>query len=200
MVTNIEEVYFTVEPTPVHSGLDQNLMERISAHYISDGTLYGALPQTDVTVDERMALVRVGWILHNYQDRPVLEPPQMVINWAEGHKTYRDNALHAIAHRIPGAPFFGTRLEILEELIDSSWDQQVEDLRVVLHAWAFASLWDQPRGENHDIEAQQTFFFYTNQMRKTAADAFSAIMAAPDQDHEFWGLVSALTEVEDTTP
>ncbi len=189
-----------VEPSPVQSGLDQNLMGRVSAHFITDGALYGTLPQSDVTQDERLALVRVGWILQNYMGRPVLEPPQMAINWAEGRRIYRDNTLHAIAHHIPEAPFFGTRQAILEELIDSSWDQQVEDLRIVLHAWAFAAVWDEPKGDaDAGIEAQQIFFFYTNQMRKTAGAAFHAITSAPPTENEFWDLVRSLTVEEDTT-
>lgn len=188
------------EPSSLHPGLDQDLMARINAHYVQEGPLYGSLPQSEVNPDERRELTRVGWIAQNYIDQPVMEPPQHIFDWATGRITFRDNILHMVAHRFPNAPLLGTQQAILEELIDSAWEQQVDDLRVVLHSWAFASAWIKSSDDEGDLETRQSFSFYTDQMQKTAQQAFAATMAAPALDHEFWELVKSLVTPADNTP
>lgn len=180
------------EPSSLHPGLDQDLIARVNQHHIHEGPLYGSLPQSEVTPDERQELIRVGWIAQNYIDQPVMEPPQHVFDWAHGRLTFRDNILHLVAHRFPTAPLLGTRQAILEELIDSAWEQQVDDLRVVLHAWAFASAWVKSSEDEADLEGRQSFSFYTDQMQKTAQEAFRSALVAPGPDHEFWDLVKSL--------
>ncbi len=188
------------EPSSLHPGLDHDLIARINQHYIHEGPLYGSLPQSEVNADERRELIRVGWIAQNYIDQPVMEPPQHIFDWAAGRITFRDNILHLVAHRFPNAPLLGTQQAILEELIDSAWEQQVDDLRVVLHSWAFASAWAKSSDEEVDLQGRQSFSFYTDQMQKTAQAAFRATVAAPAPDHEFWELVKALEQPTDNKP
>lgn len=180
------------DPSSLHPGLDHALIARINQHHIQEGPLYGSVPQALLNANERFELTRVGWIAHNYIDQPVMEPPQHVFDWAGGRIIFRDNILHLVAHRFLKAPLLGTQQAILEELIDSTWEQQVDNLRVVLHAWAFASAWVKTPEAESNLEGRQSFSFYTVQMRRTADEAFRETLAAPRPEHEFWELVKSL--------
>lgn len=175
-------------------GLDVELTERVKSAYIHEGRLYGAVPQQDLTADERLQLSRAGWQTRNYQDRPVMEPPQATVDWDDLRLRHRDRTLHAISHRLPGGtPWAGNRQAILEEILGSVWEQQEDELRVLLHAWAFASVWGTPEENRKDrIESAETFFFYTTRMRDTAERALATATEAPPANADFWQLVFAL--------
>lgn len=177
-------------------GLDQDLKERVNREFIRDGLLFGALPQGDLTQDEMLMLSGAGWTQHDYRDLPVMEPPHSTIDWYALKHRHRDNSLHAISHRLEdGAPWVGTRQEILEELLASQWERQEEELRTLLHAFAYASMWNQEEANPHSaVESQETFFFYTERMRNTALKATELATQAPDPDNDFWDMVYSLTE------
>lgn len=184
----------------VDMGLDVELKERVSAEFIREGRLFGALPQSSLTSDETAALVRAGWIKRDYHDAPVMEAPQATIDWVVLQSQHRDRTLHAISHRLEhGAPWVGTRQEILEELLASKWEEQEDELRTLLHAFAFASMWIQDNGDDgaHAIESRETFFFYTERMKVTSVDASYYATKAPRRDSDFWDMVASLTEVRD---
>lgn len=177
-------------------GLDELLRTRILEEYIHDGALFGSVMQSALTPDEMMQLTHAGWTQHNYHDAPTMEPPQSIVDWTQLKARHRDHTLHTISHRLPGgAPWVGTRQEILEELLSSLWDKQEEELRTLLHAFAFASMWtqDQPHAENA-LETRETFFFYTEKMRASAQNACDYAAEAPHPEDEFWEMVSALSQ------
>ncbi len=180
-------------------GLDQDLKGRIGTQFIHEGPLFGSVPQDSVTHDEMLQLARAGWTRKDYQDAPVLEAPQSTIDWLSLQQQHRDRTLHAISHRLPdGAPWVGTRQEILEELLASTWEQQEDELRTLLHAFAFASIWSQDQdARDKTLESRETFFFYTVRMRDTALKASQHATEAPAQDNDFWDMVSSLAEVRD---
>lgn len=177
-------------------GLDQDLIARIQEKYIVEGNLYGTISQKDVTQDEKMALIRAGWHVRNYQDHPVFEPPQILINWHDLRREHRDNTLHAMSHRLPdGVPWAGHHEEIVYTVIDSTWDRREEEFRVLLNAWAFAAVWtseSRPEAPETHVEDTQTFFFYTQHLAHTATTAISALSHAPAPDEDFWTLIAAL--------
>lgn len=180
-------------------GLDQDLKQRVANEFVDEGGLFGAVRQAQLTPDEILALAQAGWIQRDYHDAPVMEAPQATIDWWGLKHQHRDRALHAISHRLEdGAPWIGTRQEILEELIASNWEEQEDELRTLLHAFAYASMWNQETTpETTAIETQETFFFYTDRMRTTAVTASQYATDPPDADHPFWDMVSALTEVRE---
>lgn len=180
-------------------GLDQDLKERVAKDFIREGLLFGSVPQTDLAGDEMMELARAGWTQRDYHDAPVMEPPQTTIDWWSLQRQHRDSTLHAISHRFEsGAPWVGPRQEILEELLASKWEEQEEELRTLLHAFAFASIWNQDEdADGAAIESHETFFFYTDRMRNTALKASQYATEAPDQENPFWDMVYALTESRD---
>lgn len=182
-------------------GLDQQLKDRIAAVCIREGRLFGTVPQSSLTTDEMMQLARAGWTRRDYQDAPVMEAPQSTIDWVNLRDNHRDRTLHAISHRLPeGAPWVGTRQAILEELLASTWEQQEDELRTLLHAFCYASIWSQDHGRealDSAIESSETFFFYTQRMRDTAAKATEYATEAPNSDDAFWEMVSSLDEVRD---
>ncbi len=180
-------------------GLDHDLKDRIGTRFIHEGPLFGSVPQDALTQDEMLQLAQAGWTRRDYQDAPVLEAPQFTIDWLNLQQQHRDRALHAIMHRLPdGAPWVGTRQEILEELLASTWEQQEDELRTLLHAFAFASIWSQDQDQQDNaIESRETFFFYTMRMRDTALKASQHATEAPGSEHEFWDMVSSLAEVRD---
>ncbi|MCY0877353.1 MAG: hypothetical protein OWU84_00140 [Firmicutes bacterium] len=178
--------------------MDADLKMRIETLCIRDGRLFGTVPQSALTQDEVMQLTRVGWAKRDYQDTPVMEPPQSTIDWWHLKAQHRDQTLHAISHRLQyGAPWVGTRQEILEELLASTWDVQEDELRTLLHAFAFASLWSRDPNAEKALESRETFFFYTERMRKTALRATQYAIKAPDPDDPFWEMVSSLNEWEE---
>lgn len=178
--------------------MDQALKERIGEVFIREGSLFGTVPQVAITTDELMQLARAGWIRRDYQDAPVMEPPQSTVDWLALQQRHRDRALHAISHRMEhGAPWIGTRQEILEELLASNWEKQEDELRTLLHAFAFASLWNQDEDSGNAIESRETFFFYTERMQNTARQASAYATEAPGPDDDFWEMVSSLSEVRD---
>ncbi|MDA8194742.1 MAG: hypothetical protein M0Z53_12205 [Thermaerobacter sp.] len=176
------------------TGLDSDLTERIRSGYIREGRLFGAVLQADLNDNERRQLDSTGWIARNYHDRPVVEPPQATFDWEVLRAAHRDRTLHAVSHQLPtGVPWAGTRQAILEELLASRWEQQEEHLRLLLHAWAYASVWSSPAeaGKNRP-ESAEIFFFYTQRMKEAAEQAVLQSTAAPDHQDEFWDMVSAL--------
>lgn len=176
-------------------GLDSDLKERVAQNSIREGLLFGAVFQADLTPDEILALSGVGWTKRDYRDAPVMEPPYSTIDWLALKQRHRDNTLHAISHRLEeGAPWIGTRQEILEELISSQWEAQEDELRTLLHAFAFASLWNhEDTGAEHSIESQETFFFYTARMQGAAVQATDYASQSPASDSDFWDMVESLT-------
>ncbi len=180
-------------------GIDQDLKERVAKECIREGRLFGAVPQAELNQNEIMTLTQAGWTKRDYHDAPVMEAPQTTVDWVELRRRHRDRTLHAISHRFDqGAPWVGTRQEILEELLASKWEEQEDELRTLLHAFAFASMWNHEERPADDIlESQETFFFYTDRMRLTAEKAQQHVTQAPDGDNDFWTMVSALTESAD---
>lgn len=178
-------------------GLDQALRARVNSDFIREGRLFGAVPQMSLTADEIMELQRVGWIKRDYHDAPVMESPQSTIDWQQLKRRHRDSTLHVISHRLDeGAPWVGARQQILEELIASQWEEQEDELRTLLHAFAFASMWSQnDDAPNPRIESSETFFFYTERMRITALKASQHATKAPDSDNAFWDMLSSLSDV-----
>lgn len=178
-------------------GLDQALKQRIEEQCIREGQLFGSVPQSAFTLDERMQLAQAGWLQHDYHDAPVMEAPQTTIQWDSLRARHRDATLHAISHRLKeGAPWVGTRQEILEELLASTWDQQEDELRTLLHAFAFASIWGpEDPSQPNAIESRETFFFYTDRMRDTALQAADYATAPPPREDEFWTMVSSLEDI-----
>jgi hypothetical protein len=179
------------------SGLDEALRARVTSDFIREGRLFGAVLQTSLTADEILALQRVGWNKHDYHDAPIMEAPQSTIDWQQLKSRHRDSTLHVISHRLDqGAPWVGARQEILEELMASQWEEQEDELRTLLHAFAFASMWSQSDdASNSRIESSETFFFYTDRMRSTALKASQHATKAPASNHAFWEMVSALNDV-----
>lgn len=180
-------------------GLDQDLKDRIGTQFIREGPLFGSVPQDSFTQDEMLQLAGAGWARKDYQDAPVLEAPQSTIDWLRLQQQHRDRTLHAISHRLPdGAPWVGTRQEILEELLASTWEQQEDELRTLLHAFAFASIWSQDQdARDNSLESRETFFFYTVRMRDTALKASQYATEAPGEENDFWDMVSSLAEARD---
>ncbi|MCY0899903.1 MAG: hypothetical protein OWU33_13425 [Firmicutes bacterium] len=182
-----------IEERHIELEMDADLKTRIETLCIRDGRLFGTVPQASLTTDEVMQLARVGWHKRDYQDTPVMEPPQSTIDWWHLKAQHRDQTLHAISHRLQqGAPWIGTRQEILEELLASTWDVQEDELRTLLHAFAFASLWSHEEAAEEAIESRETFFFYTDRMRQTALKATQYAVKAPEPEDPFWEMVASL--------
>ncbi len=176
------------------TGLDEQLTQRIQALFIRDGRLFGALPEKSLEPEDIQKLRAVGWVERQYHDEPVMEAPQITIDWDALRLRHRTETLHALSHRYaPGTPWVGTRHEILEELLASEWESKMDELKTVLHAWAYASVWDLD-GERPDtpIETRQTFFFYTAKMKESAHVAMDYVTQAPAAAEHFWQLVEAL--------
>lgn len=174
--------------------LDARLTEHIRTSYISEGRLFGAVPQSELNTDERRRLQKAGWLEKNYEDNPVMVPPQQTIDWDKLGSRHRDRTLHAISHRLPeGAPWAGTRQAILEEILSSRWEEQEEQLRVVLHSFAFASIWSSLEDRSRTrIEGSEIFFFYTARMLESAQKALELATKAPEPEDEFWNMVQSL--------
>lgn len=176
-------------------GLDQALRAHVEAHHVSEGQLFGMVPQNGLTGDERMALLAAGWTARNYQDRPMMEPPTLKVAWDELRRRHRDLTLHRINHRLPATtPWAGNRIEILEEMLASAWEAKEDEIRTLLNAWAFASVWTEPDvdTQSRSLEHRQTFFFYADRMKVAAERVLAEGVAAPEADDEFWTFVSAL--------
>lgn len=183
----------------VDFGLDQDLKDRVAREFIRDGRLFGAVRQSDLIGDEMMELVRAGWTQHDYHDAPVMEAPHSTVDWLSLKLRHRDNTLHAVSHQLKnGAPWVGPHQEILEELLASTWEVQEDELRTLLHAFAFASMWNREESSDKDIlESQETFFFYTDRMRSAALRAADYATEAPESSNPFWEMVMALHEVRE---
>ncbi len=207
----------------------------IDREHIAEGPLYAHLPVGVVSDDDRAELLSLGWTLRPYRDRPVLQPPEATFAWDRHHRLFRDNMRHAAAHRLPaGLPFAGANEAILDELIASVWEDRVEELRIVLSAFAFASAWRrngdeaaalpptvhaaeetlvaevepvreralipvegiedpvEPESSAARVEGTEVFFFYTDSMRRAAAQALTETVRSPSDDDPVWQLVEAL--------
>ena len=179
-------------------GLSPELQERIRTRHVRSGRLFGALSQNELEPGEIRQLIQSGWLERPYQDEPVMIAPQITINWDRLRQQHRDHTLHAVSHRLPaGAPWAGTRQAILEELLASLWETREDELRTILHAWAYASMWD-AEGEHAPsaLESQETFFFYTRRMKDSAEEALAVATEAPEAHDEFWTLVNALVDLD----
>jgi hypothetical protein len=126
----------------MNEGMAPELRLLIDREHIAEGLLYAHLPLGAVSDDDRAQLLNLGWTLRPYRDRPVLQPPEATFAWDRHHRLFRDNLRHAAAHRLPeGLPFAGANEAILDELIASVWEERTEELRTVLSAFSFASVW-----------------------------------------------------------
>lgn len=182
-----------MENSGLSIGLDQELTARIREHHIREDHLFGALPQNLLDFDEMASLIGAGWIKRDYHDAPVLEAPETTVDWERLRREHRDNILHAISHGPLAGPTVGTTQDILEELVASNWDQHQEELRTLLHSWAYASIWADGESERiGGLESRETLFFYTEKMKNTAVTAMDYATRAPDTDDAFWELAGAL--------
>ncbi|MBX5466439.1 MAG: hypothetical protein K6U14_02945 [Firmicutes bacterium] len=175
-------------------GLDPALRETVDQRFINQGSLYGALPEEVLEDPQKRQLLHAGWSRRPYRDGSVWEPPTATVEWERLRRAYRDVVLHAVNHRAPAnTPWVGPRLEILDAVVESSWEEREEGIRVLLSAWAFTSLW-QATPESPQVEGQQVFFFYTARMRDAALRALNESLAPPADDDPFWEMVQALIE------
>lgn len=184
-----------METSGLEFGLDQALRAHVEAHHVAEGQLFGMVAQNGLTSDERMALIAAGWTARNYQDRPMMEPPTLRVAWDDLRRRHRDLTLHRINHQLPGTtPWAGNRIQILEEMLASAWEAKEDEIRTLLNAWSYASVWTEPEddGRTRSLEHRQTFFFYAERMKAAAERVLTEGVAAPEADDEFWTFVNAL--------
>ncbi|MCL8207370.1 MAG: hypothetical protein K6V97_04750 [Actinomycetia bacterium] len=176
--------------------LPLELKTRIDREHIREGRLFGALPAAALSPENQAELVKRGWTLKAYEDRTVLLPPETTVEWDRVLAVFRDNLLHRAAHRLPrGLPLAPDAQAIMEEVIASTWEQREEQLRVVLSAFAFASLLPRPEGHtDRRVESFETFYFYTQAMKRAAELAVAEAAKAPEDDDEVWAMVEAVAE------
>ncbi len=125
------------------------------------------------------------------------------VRWHDLKERHRDRTLHRIHHRFPeDTPWAGNRLAILEELLSSIWDDQEDELRILLAAWTYASVWNEPPHESASaqLEAMQTFFFYSERMRNSMVQILEEGTTPPDEQHEFWSMLDVLVSHGGSTP
>ncbi|SMC01855.1 hypothetical protein SAMN00768000_0120 [Sulfobacillus thermosulfidooxidans DSM 9293] len=182
------------EKADLNFGLDNELKSQIDTQHVTEGALFGTVPQKVLSPDDTRQLERLGWVKRDYRDHPVMEPPQATLDWDHLSERHRDEVLHALSHRlVGGTPWVGNQHAILEELIDSIWEQRQEEIRVLLNAWAFAAAWaGHPDHNDRVVESRQTFYFYSASMRDAAEKAVELAVAAPGDDDEFWQYIQAL--------
>ena len=178
----------------VNRVLDHEVKTQIDNQYITEGALYGTVPQSVFDPDAIRQLQRLGWTKKDYRDHPVMEPPQETLDWDALSARHRDEVLHAVSHRLPqGTPWVGNQYAILQELIDSIWEQRQDELRILLNSWSFAAAWAGHSDHNDRVvESRQTFYFYTASMRDATEEAVKFIVTAPREDDEFWEYIQAL--------
>lgn len=176
--------------------LPLELRTHIDRNHIHEGQLFGAVPAEGLSADDHATLERLGWQDRPYQDRPVLTPPESTVEWDRQKFVFRDNMLHAVAHRLPqGIPVIGNAEAIMEELVASTWEQREEQLRTVLGAFAFASLLSEPQADRGcRVEDAETFYFYTAAMKHAAERALAESVKPPEDHDEIWSLVEALAD------
>lgn len=185
------------------------LRARINSQHIRDGQLFGTVPTTDLALHEQETLERNGWESRDYRDRPVMVAPELTIVWDKERGVFRDNMLHVAAHRFEGGtPAVGNAREILDELLDSAWEDREESLRTVLAAFSFASVLSGasalsdagepmvPEWSLLRVEGSETFFFYTQAMRDAARRAVQETVRAADDEDEVWTLIGSLIGTE----
>lgn len=186
-----------------------DLRARIDSQHIRDGQLFGAMPTADLALQDQEILERNGWEPRHYRDLPVMVAPELTIVWDKEHGVFRDNMLHVAAHRFEGGtPAVGNAREILDELLDSAWEDREERLRTVLGAFSFASVLSGANGPSEAgepmipewsllrVEGSETFFFYTQAMRDAAQAAVKETVTAADDDDEVWTLIGSLIGTE----
>lgn len=178
------------------AGLDPRLRQRIADLYISEGRLFGSIGLQKLDPEEQTQLVRSGWTVREYQDRPVVEPPSETIDWDALRQHRKNRILGTLSEReLKGWPWSGDRRAILDEVLDSAWEEKEEEIRTFLNAWTYASLWygsQDDVDEGFTVEQRQEFFFYTERMRQVALAAIDESITAPDEDANFWELIRSL--------
>ncbi|HBQ95762.1 MAG: hypothetical protein M1294_15485 [Firmicutes bacterium] len=174
--------------------LDSEIRAQIDSEHLTEGALFGTVPQKVLSDDLIRSLENLGWVKRDYRDHPVMEPPQATLDWDSLSAQHRDEVLHAISHRLPqGTPWVGNQYAILEELIDSMWEQRQDEIRILLNAWAFAAAWTgHPDHNDRMVESRQTYYFYTASMRDAAEQAVALGISAPPADDDFWVYVESL--------
>ena len=190
--------------TELDVGLDQALRAHVQQHYVPDGRLFAMVPQSSLTADERMALLRAGWTARNFVDAPMMEPPTLEITWHDLKRRHRDLTLHRVHHRLPkDTSWAGNRVAILEEMLSSTWEGKEDEIRTLLSAWSYASVWNEPDLEREmegGVEAFQTFFFYSQRMRDSMVRILEEGTVPPSDDDDFWMMLDALVNDEGNTP
>lgn len=183
-----------VDATQLDVGLDQDLRSHVQHHHITEGRLFGMVSQPNLTTDERMQLLRAGWTARNFVDAPVMEPPMLDVKWDDLEHRHRDLTLHRVHHRLPeNTAWAGNRLAILEEMLASAWDAKEEELRTLLAAFAYASVWNEPKSEvEQPVSAFETFFFYSDRLKNTMSHILEEGIIPPDDDDEFWLMLDVL--------
>ena len=174
--------------------IDREIKDQIDSEHLTEGPLFGSVPQKVLSDDLTRALQRLGWIKRDYRDLPVMESPQAIMDWDSLSAQHRDKVLHAVSHRLPqGTPWVGNQYAILGELIDSLWEQRQDEIRVLLNSWAFAAAWAGHADHNDRVvESRQIFYFYTVSMRDAAKKAVAVSISAPPAEDDFWQYVDAL--------
>ena len=178
--------------------LDRRLRDQIEQTYLTEGQLFGMVPQSALTVEQRQRLLSAGWTSRNFVDAPMMEPPMLEIRWPDLKSRHRDATMHCVYHRVPAqTPWIGNRVEILEEMLGSAWEAKEDELRTVLSAWCYASAWTGPAAEpeaNQSLESSEVFFFYTEPMRTATLRILQEGAGAPDDTDTFWDLLDALVK------
>ncbi len=187
--------------TPTIGGdLGRRLREQIEQTYLTQGQLFGMVPQSALTVEERQQLLTAGWTSRNFVDAPMMEPPMLEIRWPDLKSRHRDATIHRVYHRVPAqTPWIGNRAEILEEMLGSAWEAKEDELRTVLSAWCYASAWTTPTVElesTQPVESSEVFFFYTEAMRTATLRILKKGTGAPNETDTFWDLLDALIKDE----
>lgn len=176
-------------------GLDPPLRQLVESRHIVEGALYGTVPEEVLQESDKRALLQAGWTRRPYRDGSVFEPPTAAVEWERLKGEYRDLLFHAVHHKAPAdTPWVGSRLEILNAVVESAWEERQEELRVLLNAWAYTSLWQVDPDGQRPLESQEVFFFYTARMRDAAVRALREGLTAPDAEDNFWAMIDALVE------
>ncbi len=182
----------------IDDDLGRRLREQVDQAYLTEGRLFGMVPQSMLTIEERQQLLKAGWTSRNFVDAPMMEPPMLEVRWPDLKSRHRDATMHCVHHRVPGeTPWIGNRIEILEEMLGSAWEAKEDELRTVLNAWCYASAWTAPEeepGSNQSVESSEVFFFYTEPMRTATLRILEEGTDAPGETDAFWDLLDALVQ------
>lgn len=187
-----------MNPMVPHVPVEPELRAHIDRVHITEGSLFANVPQEQLSADERKALLKAGWTVRNYQDRPMMEPPELLLDWQRLWEGYRHATLDQIARRWGNSlPTWGENHRlVLEEVLASQWEEREDAMRALLAGWTFASAWQRESGEAADpaqrLEGRQVFFFYAESFRAAAREALDYLTRPPDADDAFWNLAEAV--------